>query len=160
MKNNCALLVIVAILFSACTKAEYAVPDLGGLYNREKLNNYEGASMHEFSEFIISIFNPITEIIDLIAILFMLWGLVKALFDYFVLRIKNKTLNRNDIKVVRCYIGSYLLLGLEIMIVADVITTVLNQTKDDLIFLGGIVIIRTILSYFLNKEIGEMESDL
>jgi len=40
MKNNCALLVIVAILFSTCTKAEYAVPDLGGLYNREKLNNY------------------------------------------------------------------------------------------------------------------------
>jgi len=116
--------------------------------------------MHEFSEFIISIFNPITEIIDLIAILFMLWGLVKALFDYFVLRIKNKTLSSNDIKVVRCYIGSYLLLGLEIMIVADVIKTVLNQTKDDLIFLGGIVIIRTILSYFLNKEIGEMESDL
>ncbi|MCH7950107.1 MAG: DUF1622 domain-containing protein [Candidatus Dadabacteria bacterium] len=116
--------------------------------------------MHEFSEFIISIFNPITEIIDLIAILFMLWGLVKALFDYFVLRIKNKTLNSSDIRVIRCHIGSYLLLGLEIMIVADVITTVLNQTKDDLIFLGGIVIIRTILSYFLNKEIGEMESDL
>ena len=115
--------------------------------------------MHEFSEFIISIFNPITEIIDLIAILFMLWGLVKALFDYFVLRIKNKTLNSSDIRVVRCYIGSYLLLGLEIMIVADVIKTVLNQTKDDLIFLGGIVIIRTILSYFLNKEIGEIKDN-
>ncbi len=116
--------------------------------------------MLEFSEFIKPIFSPITEFIDLVAILVILWGLVKALFDYFVLRIKNKTLNRNDIKVVRCYIGSYLLLGLEIMIVADVIKTVLNQTKDDLIFLGGIVIIRTILSYFLNKEIGEMESDL
>ncbi len=46
------------------------------------------------------------------------------------------------------------------MIVADVIKTVLNQTKDDLIFLGGIVIIRTMLSYFLNKEIGEIENDL
>ncbi len=62
--------------------------------------------MLEFSEFIKPIFSPITEFIDLIAILVILWGLVKALFDYFVLRIKNKTLNRNDIKVVRCYIGS------------------------------------------------------
>ncbi len=115
--------------------------------------------MFEFSEFIKSTFNTITEFIDLIAILFILWGLVKALFDYFVLRVKNKTLNSNDIKVIRCYIGSYLLLGLEIMIVADVIKTVLNQTKDDLIFLGGIVIIRTVLSYFLNKEIAEMEND-
>lgn len=49
--------------------------------------------MLEFSEFIVSIFNPITEFIDLIAILFILWGLVKALFDYFALRIKSKTLN-------------------------------------------------------------------
>ena len=56
--------------------------------------------MLEFSEFIVSIFNPITEFIDLIAILFILWGLVKALFDYFALRIKSKTLNHNDIKVI------------------------------------------------------------
>jgi len=62
--------------------------------------------MLEFSEFIKLIFNSITEFIDLIAILFILWGLVKALFDYFVLRVKNKTLNSNDIKVIRCYIGS------------------------------------------------------
>jgi len=41
MKNNCALLVIVAILFSACTKAEYAVPDLGGIYNRAATRVHE-----------------------------------------------------------------------------------------------------------------------
>ena len=113
--------------------------------------------MVEFNEFIIRIFNPITEIIDLIAILFILWGFIKAIFDFFMLRIKNKAISSNDIKVIRCYIGTYLLLGLEIMIVADIIKTVLNQTTEDLIFLGGIVIIRTILSYFLNKEIGEIK---
>lgn len=116
--------------------------------------------MLDVERLIISIFTPITEIIDLIAILFILWGLVKALFDYFALRIKNKALSSNDVQNIRCYLGTYILLGLEIMIVADLIKTVLNQTIDDLIFLGGIVIIRTILSYFLNKEISDVRSDL
>ena len=116
--------------------------------------------MFHIEEIIISIFTPITEIIDLVAILFILWGFIKAMYDFFTLRIKNKTLSGNNIKAIRCYLGTYLLLGLEIMIVADIIKTVLHQTTEELIFLGGIVIIRTILSYFLNKEIEEMESGL
>ena len=116
--------------------------------------------MLHFEEYIVSIFTPITEIIDIVAILFILWGFIKAMYDFFALRIKNKTLSSHDIKVIRCFLGTYLLLGLEIMIVADIIKTVLHQTTDELIFLGGIVVIRTILSYFLNKEIEEMKSDL
>ena len=108
--------------------------------------------MLHFEEFIVSIFTPITEVIDLVAILFILWGFIKAMYDFFALRIKNKTLSGKNIKAIRCYMGTYLLLGLEIMIVADIIKTVLNQTTEELIFLGGIVVIRTILSYFLNKE--------
>lgn len=116
--------------------------------------------MLHFEEYIVSIFTPITEIIDVVAILFILWGFVKAMYDFFALRINNKTLSSHDIKAIRCFLGAYLLLGLEIMIVADIIKTVLHQTSEELIFLGGIVIIRTILSYFLNKEIEEMKSDL
>ena len=116
--------------------------------------------MFHLEELMLSIFTPITEIIDLVAILFILWGFIKAMFDFFALRIKNKTLSNSDIKSIRCYLGTYLLLGLEIMIVADIIKTVLNQTTQDLIFLGGIVLIRTVLSYFLNKEIEEMKSSL
>ncbi len=82
------------------------------------------------------------------------------MFDFVVLKIKNKSVSNTDIRSIRCYLGTYLLLGLEIMIVADIIKTVLNQTREELIFLGGIVLIRTILSYFLNKEIEQIESGL
>lgn len=116
--------------------------------------------MFHLEELIISIFTPITDIIDLVAILFILWGFIKAMFDFIALKIKNKTVSNTDIRSIRCYLGTYLLLGLEIMIVADIIKTVLNQTREELIFLGGIVIIRTILSYFLNKEIEQIESGL
>lgn len=116
--------------------------------------------MFHFEELIISIFTPITEIIDLVAILFILWGFIKSMYDFIGLRLKNKTVTNKDIQSIRCYLGTYLLLGLEIMIVADIIKTVIHQTTEELIFLGGIVIIRTILSYFLNKEIEQMESGL
>ncbi len=116
--------------------------------------------MFHLEELIVSIFTPITEIIDLVAILFILWGFIKAMFDFFALKIKNRTVSNTDIRSIRCYLGTYLLLGLEIMIVADIIKTVLNQTREELIFLGGIVLIRTILSYFLNKEIEQIEGGL
>lgn len=116
--------------------------------------------MFHLEELMVSIFTPITEIIDLVAILFILWGFIKAMFDFAALKIKNKTVSNTDIRSIRCYLGTYLLLGLEIMIVADIIKTVLHQTREELIFLGGIVIIRTILSYFLNKEIEQIESGL
>ena len=41
MKYNFGLIAIVAILFSACTKAEYGAPDLGGLYNRAATRVHE-----------------------------------------------------------------------------------------------------------------------
>lgn len=116
--------------------------------------------MFHLQELIVSIFTPITEIIDLVAILFILWGFIKSMFDFIALRFKNKTISNKDIRSIRCYLGTFLLLGLEIMIVADIIKTVIHQTTEELIFLGGIVIIRTILSYFLNKEIEQIESDL
>lgn len=53
--------------------------------------------------------------------------------------------------------GSYILLGLEFLIVADIIMTFLEPTLMEMALLGSIVVIRTIISYFLNKEIEVFE---
>jgi uncharacterized membrane protein len=45
------------------------------------------------------------------------------------------------------------LFALEFLIAADIIQTILKPTSQDLIELGGVVLIRVVLSYFLNKEI-------
>ena len=55
--------------------------------------------------------------------------------------------------------GTYLLLGLEFLIASDILKTVLEPTLNELALLGGIVVLRTILSVFLNKEIKELESE-
>jgi uncharacterized membrane protein len=56
-------------------------------------------------------------------------------------------------ETVRLRFGSYLLLGLEFLIAADIMKTVFEPTLTDVAILGGIVVIRTVISFFLNRDI-------
>ena len=56
-------------------------------------------------------------------------------------------------KKLRHVLGYYLLLGLEFLIAADIIDTLMKPRVQDLAVLGVIVIIRTIISYSLNAEL-------
>jgi uncharacterized membrane protein len=54
---------------------------------------------------------------------------------------------------LRQVLGYYLLLGLEFLIAADIIDTLMKPTTQDLIILGAIVAIRTVISYSLDSEL-------
>ena len=51
------------------------------------------------------------------------------------------------------HLGYYLLLGLEFLIAADIVHTVLTPTLADLAILGAIVAIRTVISFSINWEL-------
>ncbi|NQT92771.1 MAG: DUF1622 domain-containing protein [Lentisphaerae bacterium] len=57
-------------------------------------------------------------------------------------------------ELMRHHFGSYILLGLEFLIAADVVHTINKPTLHELALLGSIVAIRTVLSFFLNREFG------
>jgi uncharacterized membrane protein len=60
----------------------------------------------------------------------------------------------NAYRGLRQDIGRSILLGLEILVAADIIRTVaVEPSIDSLIFLGGIVLIRTFLSFALEAEL-------
>jgi uncharacterized membrane protein len=66
---------------------------------------------------------------------------------------------QEDRRRLRQALGYYLLLGLEFLIAADIIDTLMKPGVQDLIVLGAIVLIRTIISYSLNAELrSEKES--
>ncbi|MEO1326220.1 MAG: DUF1622 domain-containing protein [Pseudomonadota bacterium] len=65
-----------------------------------------------------------------------------------------QTLER--IQDIRCQLGTYIVFALELMIVSDLLHSVITREIEDLYFLGGIVVLRTTISYFLNKEIQEI----
>jgi uncharacterized membrane protein len=57
-------------------------------------------------------------------------------------------------KQLRATLGYYLLLGLEFLIAADIIETLVTPSMQELIVLGSIVAIRTVISYSLTLELG------
>jgi uncharacterized membrane protein len=53
----------------------------------------------------------------------------------------------------RIELGRYILAGLELFIVSDIIETALSLQLRDLVFLGLLVAIRSAISYFLEREV-------
>jgi uncharacterized membrane protein len=62
----------------------------------------------------------------------------------------------NDGRVV---LSRYILAALEVFIVSDIIRTVLSPTLESLAVLGALVAIRSTISFFLDREIREIERE-
>ncbi len=54
---------------------------------------------------------------------------------------------------IRLYLGRYLALGLEFQLGADILSTAVAPTFQEVQLLAAIVVIRTVLNYFLSKEL-------
>lgn len=58
-----------------------------------------------------------------------------------------------DINRIRLEFGYGIILALEFLVAADIIESIAKPTYYDIGILASIVLIRTFLSYFLNKEL-------
>ena len=100
-------------------------------------------------------FNLLAGLIGGVGIVVITWGALIAFLE--LLRLEVSRFKGIDIcdqrELLRHHLGSYLLLGLEFMIAADIIYTIVHRTIEGLITLSFIVAIRTAISYFLNKEL-------
>ena len=90
------------------------------------------------------------ELIDALGVVVIVLGLVVA-----AIRFVARGLAQTDgLRTFRQDLGRGILLGLEILIAADIIRTVaITPTLDDVLVLGLIVLIRTFLSLSLQVEI-------
>jgi uncharacterized membrane protein len=85
----------------------------------------------------------------IIILVSILYGLLQYIVESFVLRKPGDVYHAFKIRL-----GSALLLGLEILVAADIIRTVaLEPTLDNVLILGLLVLIRTFLSWSLVVEI-------
>ena len=90
--------------------------------------------------------------IDLFAITVMLIGVLRFVADF----LRAETSGRGRIAAIdesRIELGRYILAGLELFIVSDIIETALSLQLLDLVFLGLLVAIRSAISYFLEREV-------
>ena len=95
--------------------------------------------------------------IALIGVLIIIWGVLTGLRGFLLMEFR-RVKGADDcmaIETLRRDLGSYLLLGLEFLIAADIVNTIVKPTIDEIIILGSIVAIRTVLTYSLDKEVSE-----
>jgi uncharacterized membrane protein len=92
-------------------------------------------------------------IIELIGAAIMVVGAIAALVRSIPMAV-NATTRPDTYPGLRRNIGRAILLGLEVLIVADIIRTILvDPTVESVLILGTIVVIRVLLSFALEVEI-------
>lgn len=99
-------------------------------------------------------------IIGILGILVIIWGVIYVFIKFLLKELRRKDNNKLGMEneFLRHALGSYLLLGLEILIAADVIKTIRNPELKEIAVLASIVAIRTVISHFLDLEMVELES--
>lgn len=99
--------------------------------------------------------------IDMISIAIMLIGAVRFVISFVAAETRRDDVLRvQGIDRGRMELGRYILAGLELFIVSDIIHTVLSLALNDLLFLGLLVLIRSAISFFLDREIQQISQEL
>ena len=112
--------------------------------NEEEANGLE-ASVRDAVDLLIPVVEAIGALIIFVGArgAFALWALSET-------RVRHTPYNR-----VRLTLGRYLALGLEFQLGADILSTAVSPTFQEIGKLGAIATIRTALNYFLGRELRE-----
>ena len=84
----------------------------------------------------------------------IIYGGLKSIFKVLMMEIRMGSFTYNQ---VRRELTDKIVFGLEFLIAADILTTITTPTQEELINLAVVVVIRTILGYFLSKEAAEFD---
>jgi len=104
-------------------------------------------------DFLHGIIGIVSFILNIIGALITIWGIVVCLWEF----VRKEFCNEKEIiqqnEAIRIKLGSYLILALEFFIASDIVRTIITPSWESLGMLAAIVIIRTVLSYFLTKDL-------
>ena len=93
-------------------------------------------------------------VMNIVAVLVLICGVVKATVKF----IKNEVSHADKASVlctIKNDLGAYVLFSLEVLIAADIVESIIKPTFEDIGKLAALVVIRTVISYFLGKEIDQ-----
>ncbi len=76
----------------------------------------------------------------------------------FLLRHPDHEHERLDLVVIRGKLTTRIIFGLDFLIASDVVLSVVVPTLDELARLGGVVLIRVVLTFLISKETQDLEN--
>lgn len=120
-----------------------------------------GVTLHAFE---ILPETTLRDMVDLMVRLIEACGAVVIMIGAVVAIIKFAVaLGRRDINqfsAVRLSLARFLVLGLEFQLAADVLRTAISPSFEEIGKLAAIATIRTVLNYFLNREIAQEQREI
>lgn len=121
----------------------------------------EGGVLHGQLGWLVGLFEWAAALIDLFAIALLLVGAARFVAGVVVAELARTGAERvSKTNRQRIELGRYILSGLELFIVSDVIHAAISLAFSDLLFLLLLVIIRSITSYFLDRELEQLKKEL
>jgi len=96
--------------------------------------------------------NNISHAVEILAAIIIGIAVIKTLLNYFALLRSDKISK----EAIRVQFGSSVAVSLELLLGADVLTTAVAPSWDDIGKLAAIAVIRTLLNYFLERELKHM----
>lgn len=112
-----------------------------------RLNQVDGLTIGEFE-----IARVVSELIEILAVIVIAVAVVVSMLSGLSVRFRSD--GAAAFKTFKRYIARGLLVGLDLLIAADIIKTVtLELTLENVVILGLLVLIRTFLSWSLELEV-------
>lgn len=84
-------------------------------------------------------------------------AVIRGIFDYLRRLFSHSRQHFDATEAIRLQLGRVLALGLEFTVASDILRTAVAPTRQDILNLGAIVLLRTLLNYFLEREIQQGE---
>ena len=84
-------------------------------------------------------------------------AVIRGIADYLRVLFVRSRQNFDATEGIRLQLGRVLALGLEFTVASDILRTAVAPTRQDILNLGAIVLLRTLLNYFLEREIQQGE---
>jgi uncharacterized membrane protein len=114
--------------------------------------------LHDHFGGLVTVLDWAAALIVLASILVMLIGVVRFALGFVRAEVTRDSAERaRVINMERVELGRYILAGLELLIVSDVLRTALSFALEDVVFLGALVLVRSVISFFLSREIEGLE---
>jgi len=100
--------------------------------------------------------NAFSSLFNIVGSLLIIYGGLRSISGVILIEVLKKHFSDQQ---VRKELTNKIVFGLEFFIAADILETLLNPSQEELLLLGTVVLIRTILGYFLSKEVTEYQLD-
>jgi uncharacterized membrane protein len=85
------------------------------------------------------------------------FAVIRGIFTYLRQLLSRSQAHFDSTKMIRLQLGRSLVLGLEFSVASDILRTAVAPNRQDILTLGAIVLLRTLLNYFLEREIWQVE---